>query len=218
MLIKESIFLKELIQELPKKNLKVLNFGSQSSTFLKSQPYIYENIIKPTLELGHTIENLDIRNVEGADIVGDIFDDVFFAKLKEMHFDVIFVFNLLEHVSDLELMVARIQELISKGKYIIFSGPYKYPVHLDPIDNGFRPDVQQVTRLFTNCNLVRGEAVVDYTYKRYLFSSPKFLLINFVRLTAFFYKYNKWRKVVIPKYRWLFKKYEVTCVLLEKNK
>ncbi len=66
--------------------------------------------------------------------------------------------------------------------------------------------------------LRQKQAVVDYTYKRYLFSSPKFLLINFVRLTAFFYKYNKWRKVVIPKYRWLFKKYEVTCVLLEKNK
>ena len=93
--------------------------------------------------------------------------------------------------------------MLQKKKIDVFIGIYEIP-------HGIIALIVAILR--------QKQAVVDYTYKRYLFSSPKFLLINFVRLTAFFYKYNKWRKVVIPKYRWLFKKYEVTCVLLEKNK
>lgn len=217
MLIKESKFLREIIQLLPNKKLKILNFGSQSLNYAKSKPYIYENIFKPLEASGHTIINLDIRPIDGADIVGDIFDDHFFLQLQKEQFDVIFVFNLLEHVNDLDLMIFRIQNLVAQGKHIIFSGPFKYPLHFDPIDNGFRPDVNQISMLFSKCNVVKGEIIKDYSYSKYLFSSPKNILFNIIRTLLFFYKFNKWWTVVIPKYKWLFKNYEITCVLFEKN-
>jgi hypothetical protein len=217
MLIKESEYLKELIFELPKSNLKILNFGSQSSKFLKSQSYIVKNIINTATTLGHSITNLDIRNVDGVDIVGDIFDDDFFSKLKSMNFNVIFVFNLLEHVTHLELMISRIQELVSEGNYIIFSGPFKYPVHYDPIDNLFRPSIDDVSKLFKECDFIKGNVVRDYKYIKYLFNSPKSFFLLILRTMTFFYRYDKWKKVVIPKYKWMFRNYETTCVLFQKK-
>lgn len=216
MLIKESEYLKELISTLPKENLKILNFGSQSAKFLKSQPYIYENIIKTVKDEGHTITNLDLRDVDGVDLVGDIFDEDFFLKLKAMNFDVIFVFNLLEHVTDLELMVERLQELVGSGKYIVFSGPYKYPMHMDPIDNMFRPDIDEVSALFDRCVTISGKHVIDYRYGKYLFKSAFVFIKEVLRIAAFFYKFEKWKKVVLPKLKWIFYRFEVTCVLFQK--
>ena len=217
MLIKESEYLKEVIKELPGSNLKILNFGSQSRAFLREQPHIEENIINTSLGLGHKIVNLDIQEVEGVDLVGDIFDDNFYEELIKAKFDVIFVFNLLEHVTDLDLMIHRIQGLVDKGKYIVFSGPYKYPIHLDPIDNNFRPTLDEVISRFPSCDLIKGDTVKDYTYRKYLFSSPKAFLIKIARVLAFFYKFKKWYKVVIPKYYWLFKEFEITYALLKKK-
>lgn len=217
MLIKESEYIKEIIELLPEKNLRILNFGSQSSEYIKKQPYIFKNIIKPCETREYSLYNLDIKKSIGVDLVGDIFDDAFFSEIKSMQFDVIFVFNLLEHVTDIELMVSRLQKLIGEGKYIIFSGPNKYPIHLDPIDNGFRPEVEDVSMLFSDCSVVHGKTITDYTFSKYLFGSIKVFLSNLARLLAFFYKYNKWRKVIVPKYKWLFKKYEITIVLLKKK-
>ena len=52
---------------------------------------------------------------------------------------------------------------------------------------------------------------------RYLFSSPLELLFSLIRLSAFYYKFNKWKHVVVPKYKWLFKNFEVTTALFKKN-
>jgi SAM-dependent methyltransferase len=202
MLIKESEFLKKIILDLPGEQLKILNFGSQSSKYLLNQPHILENIIKPTTELGHRLLNLDINEDEGVDISGDIFDDVFFNKLMNERFDVIFVFNLLEHVVDIQLMISRIQQLIKPGKYILYSGPFKFPVHHDPIDNGFRPDIKGISRLFSDCDIIIGRTIIDYSYWKYLFVSLKSFLFSILRLLGFFYKFNKWRSVVLPKYKW----------------
>ena len=92
-----------------------------------------------------------------------------------------------------------------------------FPVHYDPIDNGFRPDIDEVSELFPDCKVIRGRIVTDYTYSQYLFRSPKNLFFNIARLLAFFYKFDKWRKVVVPKYEWLFKNYKTTCVLFQKK-
>ena len=216
MLIKESEYLKELICALPKENLKILNFGSQSSKYLKKQPYIYENIINTVIKEGHTITNLDLQDVDGVDLVGDIFNDDFFLKLKEMNFDVIFVFNILEHVTKLELMISRLQELVKSGKYILFSGPYKYPFHMDPIDNMFRPDVNEVSNLFNKCVKISGKQLLDYPYSKYLFKSSFVFIKEVFRIVAFFYKFEKWKKVVLPKLKWIFTRFEVTCVLFKK--
>ena len=80
-------------------NIQILNFGSQSSEYLKKQPYILENIVNPVESAGHKITNLDIRDMDGVDLAGDLFDDKFFARLKAMKFDVVFVFNLLANSS-----------------------------------------------------------------------------------------------------------------------
>jgi len=218
MLIKESEYLKELLELLPKEKLKVLNFGSQSKEYIKRQPHINKNIILPILQKGHTLFNVDIVEMEGVDLVGDIFDDEFYSKLIKKDFDVILVFNLLEHVNDISLMVEKIQGIIPKGKFIIFSGPFSYPKHYDPIDNLFRPDIEEVTKLFNKCVLIKGKKVKDFKYIKYLILFPTSFISLILRTFAFFYKYDKWKNIIIPKYMWLFKNFETTCVLFRKTK
>jgi len=160
---------------------------------------------------------LDIKPSQGVDFCGDLYDDDFFAKMKKEKIDSVLLCNVLEHVKDIELLCDRIKDLLRPGGIIIFSGPFDYPRHFDPIDNGFRPGIDDVASLFHEFNVLSGQIVEDHTYAYYLFRDPKFLLINLLRALTPFYKFHKWKNVVIPKYLFLNRTFKVTCVIFQKN-
>jgi len=136
MLIKESKWIGNLIKEMDlKKEAVFLNFGSQSDSYNCDNDHIAKNVITPVREK-YIIVNLDIKERPGVDISGDILDDHFFKNLKKYKFHCVLLCNVLEHVENHVELCRRTGELIKKNGYIIFSGPYDYPVHLDPIDNG----------------------------------------------------------------------------------
>jgi SAM-dependent methyltransferase len=216
MLIKEARWLGKQIKELPfKENSIFLNFGSQSESYNKNNSHIYEliNIIKEN----HILKNLDIISGKDIDYSGDILDDIFFHKIKMERFDCILLCNVLEHVPAIETICKRVNELLFNGGFIIFSGPYDYPKHLDPIDNGFRPGVEDVVALFPDFKFIDGEIITDYTYRHYLINNPKRMATTILRILIPFYKYNKWKNVVVPKFAYWNKNYKTTCVVLQKS-
>jgi SAM-dependent methyltransferase len=184
---------------------------------LKQQYYIKENIFNTCADKGLQIVNLDIKPGKGVDVAGDICREEIQLKLQKIRFSAVFLFNILEHVTDIQSVCSSIEEIVPKGGYVLFSGPYIYPKHLDPIDNLFRPKPKDLKQYFNALDIVESTILKDYTYSYYLYRDSRLFIGTLVRILSPFYKFNKWRTVVIPKLRYLNKNYEVTCVLLRKN-
>lgn len=217
MLIKEAKWLNETIKNLNIPNGSIfLNFGSQNIEYYKENKTVLDNVILPIKEK-YILKNLDLQSGVGIDYSGDIYNEDFFNVIKKEKFDCILVCNLLEHVTDIDLMIKRLSALLDSGGYLIFSGPYGYPVHFDPIDNHFRPTVEELCKKFEDFKMIKGEIIEDFTFSYYLKNDPGQALKYFLRLLMPFYKFNKWKQVVYPKLSWLNKKFTVTCVLLQKN-
>jgi SAM-dependent methyltransferase len=217
MLINESKWIGEQIKQLPlKKDHVVLNFGSQTLKYNQENRYIIDFVINP-LKQKCQLKNLDLHNGAGIDYSGDILNDTFFSHLASIQFDCILLCNVLEHVTDIDGIAQRVGELIKSGGFLIFSGPYKYPIHFDPIDNNFRPTVEDINRLFNNFKTIQSATIDDHTYSYYLKKDMRFLFISLLRLLMPFYRYNKWKRVMIPKLKWWNKRYKVTCVLMQKE-
>lgn len=218
MLELESLWLRTIINKIKiEQDVNVLNFGSQSLQALKYQPYMHQNVIVELKMIGATVINFDIKEGEGIDISGDIFDYSIFRKLKGYDFSCILLLNVLEHVTDVQKFCDKISDLMVKGNKIIITVPYDFPCHFDPIDNGLRPNVEELISLFPNLSMIHGEILTDYKYTYYLLrywrTRVKFLL----RIMSPFYKYYVWKKCVITKVPYLFRRFKVTCVVLEKR-
>jgi SAM-dependent methyltransferase len=217
MLINEAKWIGNIILSLPiTQESVILNFGSQSVKYNKENKHIMDFVIKP-LSIKCQLRNLDIREGPGIDYLGNIFDDTFFSQLKQIQFDGILLCNVFEHVTDVMELAKRVCDLIKPGGFIIFTGPYEYPKHYDPIDNGFRPEIAEVESLFTGFEKSKGDIITDYTYSFYLFRNFKTLVVTLLRILTPFYKFKKWRQVVLPKLNWWNKKFKVTCVLMQKQ-
>jgi len=217
MLINEAKWLGSAIQELPiEPNSVFLNFGSQTENYHKENKHIVNYLINPILK-NHLIKNLDLHPGKGIDFVGNIYDDNFLYEMKQIKFDIILLCNVLEHVEDIERLCQRIEVLLAENGYLVFSGPNDYPTHYDPIDNGFRPEISEVQNLFKNLNFIKGEIIKDFTYSFYMLRSPKLLITTLMRSLMPFYKYNKWKSVVLPKFLYWNKQFKVTCVIFQKK-
>jgi SAM-dependent methyltransferase len=216
MLINEAKWIGEAIRTLPLEGGSVfLNFGSQSEEYNKKNIHIEKYLLKPIRE-NHSIKNLDLKPGKGIDFAGDLYEDVFFGELKKQNFDCILLCNVLEHVEQIEPLCRRLSDLLDKNGIIIFSGPYHYPIHYDPIDNGFRPTIDEVVKLFPDFKLINSDIVIDYTYSYYLLKDYKLFITTLLRVFAPFYRFKKWKKVVLPKFNYWNKKFNVTCVIIQK--
>jgi len=217
MLINEAKWLGAAVQGL---NLlegsKILNFGSQSEDYNKDNIHISNYFLYP-IRKKFQIKNLDLKNGKGIEIVGDLYNDEFLNSLKVYRFKCILLNNVLEHVDKIQDLCDRLVSILDKNGYIVFSGPKDYPIHYDPIDNGFRPNLYDVQNLFPNMIMIKGDEITDNTYSYYVLGSYKKAILTFARLITPFYKFNKWKTVVLPKFRYWNKHFIVTCVILQKK-
>jgi len=130
--------------------ITLLNLGSSTSEFRsQNQPYIDSRIFVP---LKSDPRNSDVhchlKADIGVDVSVDITDESCLPVLTEFHCDAVLVSNLLEHVEDINLTVNNIGALVPPSGNLILTGPLIFPYHPDPIDNMFRPTLQEVSDLF----------------------------------------------------------------------
>ncbi len=146
----ESVWIKECLSKITisSTNNRAANLGS-SNTHLRTviQPHIHQNLIEPLVQRGVSIVHIDFKKDDGVDVVADLTNANFGADMAGK-FALTICTNMLEHVENIPLVVNNLMKITSKDGYILLTVPYKYKIHHDPIDNGFRPTPQEIADLF----------------------------------------------------------------------
>lgn len=119
----------------------------------ETQPFINELVFDP-VSARSSILHVDMQEDPGVDLQLDITSPDAERALLEMNPDVVIASNILEHGEDLNAGVQLIRTLGLAGSLIIVTGPRHFPLHADPIDNGFRPTRTSLERLLAPLQLV----------------------------------------------------------------
>ena len=158
----EAVWIRDNLKNLPLDGRRVLNLGSSTLEFReKIQPHIYSDIILPIEQKGAKITHVDMKAAKGVDIVADLMDVNFGQKFtKKYH--LVLCTNMLEHVSDIDLAIKNISSIVVEGGFVLLTVPKRYPLHFDPIDNGFRPSPSELAARalkHINGSIIAGEVI-----------------------------------------------------------
>ena len=158
----EAIWVREVLINLPLLGKKVANLGSSTSEFRQIvQPHINKEIIIPLEDKGAIITHIDIKKDAGVDIEADL-TAMDFSDAVNLIFDLVICTNMLEHVEDISLVVNNIFKICSPNAYLLITVPRRYPLHFDPIDNGFRPRPEELSALFSErvrCRIINSKVI-----------------------------------------------------------
>lgn len=170
MFSEESLWIKSAWNKLSPADIEsVGNLGSSSFEFRsKIQPHIQQNIIQPLENRGAKIVNIDLKPLPGVDVIGDI-TSTEFGKTFENQFSLLICTNLLEHVTDIGTVVDNLVRASRNNGCVLITVPYKYKIHLDPIDNGFRPTPKEIEVLFSGVehNVIASEIITIRSLREY---------------------------------------------------
>jgi hypothetical protein len=193
--ILESQWLGQRMTALPPDELfPLLNVGSSTGEFrTRTQPWIDENIFAPIRNHGGKVYHLDIKEAEGVDIVGDLFDPAFLERIARMKVKSILVSNLFEHVTNRQDIADVLLKIVPPGGYIIVSGPQRYPYHADPIDTMFRPTLEEMHAHFPGTEIVESAEIDSGNWRQWhVGERGRSLSRTLARLLVPFYRPKKW--------------------------
>ncbi len=190
MFIEEAQWINRILSSLqPDENNLVANLGSSTAYFRTIvQPHIHENIIKPLEKNGWKIVHVDLKKENGVDVVANV-SDALFAKEYANFFSLTLCTNMLEHVKNISIVIDNLFTLTRKNGYVLITVPYKYRLHNDPIDNGFRPKPKEIVSLFEDgmVNVINEEIIRIDDKKYYPIKKSKFLLWGYRERIKYFF-------------------------------
>lgn len=212
----------------------MLNVGSSTEAFRTSeQPWIDRYLFARARKHGYVVKHVDIKPARGVDLVGDLADPSFLAVLRRMAVKSVFCSNLLEHVSNRELIARALRDLVPPGGYLFVSCPYRFPYHPDPIDTMFRPTVAELAALFPGLSIQEQAVVSGGTYAallvRQFLRDPLGLCKRFFSRPATDHpsatagcnvesvEAQRIRSRVARLAPWLFRQFQAACVVLRKK-
>jgi SAM-dependent methyltransferase len=152
----------------PDKNGNLIgNLGSSTYFFrTKIQPHIHSLIVEPLEKNNWRLLHIDIKKEDGVDMVADLTKEGF-AEAYKNFFTITLCTNMLEHVESISDVVKHLIAVTRNGGYLLITVPYKYQLHFDPIDNGFRPKPKEIVSLFKNSAHLLSSAIITITDKKY---------------------------------------------------
>jgi hypothetical protein len=222
MLQEEAKWLGDFISSLDEEYFPMLNIGSSTAAYRKTiQPYIDSELFAPLQRQGKQVVHIDMKEDEGVDLSGDLNDEDFIHRLATLHAKSLLCCNLLEHVASPEVICARLEDVVEVGGLLIITAPHVYPYHLDPIDTKFRPNIEELSRLFPHCKLLEGTFITSKkTHAKQIANMlcTGYFIGIYVQMKRWLLPLNglkEWKKRVsdIPN---LFKPFAITCVVFEK--
>ena len=202
MILEEAVLIGNIIRELPMlKN--VLNVGSSSIEARKiGQPYIDKYIFRLLRDNNIKTAHLDMKEMNGVDIVADISNNNFSIQEK---YDLVICTSLLEHVSNISTTVSNISSCVNKNGYLIINVPYIYPYHPYPIDNLFRPHPDELRSMFIDKKCICKKIIIE---QKNIFYRMKRDLISLVKIIL-----NKHFEAILYNIKCFLRKTSVSCVV-----
>jgi hypothetical protein len=214
--ILESEWLGQRLETLPAADLfPLLNVGSSTGEFrIQTQPWIDMNIFAPMRLRGGTVYHLDIKEAEGVDIVGDLFNPKFLNRLAQMNLKSLMVSNLFEHVANRREIAEVLQSIVPPGGYIVISGPKSYPYHADPIDTMFRPTLEEMHAYFPGTEVIDSAVIDSGNWRQWhVGERGRSLARTVARMLVPFYKPRQWWDVA-QQLPYLFKHITAFAIIL----
>ncbi len=218
MLIEEAQWLRRKLDALdPAEIFPMCNVGSSTEHFRRvEQPHIDECLFEPARLRGLEVIHVDTKAADGVDLVGDLTDPTFLRQVRALEIKSVMCCNLLEHVTDRQVVCAAIRSLVAPGGLLILTVPYRFPYHEDPIDTMFRPSVEELARLFPGTSIHAAEIVYARRSALEMSEMRWPVLRMIVRAGMPFYRPRRWWAVVRGLYE-MATGYKVTCVILRKD-
>jgi SAM-dependent methyltransferase len=219
MLREEADWLADKLDSLEaEKVYPLLNIGSSSRYFReREQPWIDRVLFKPARDKGYRVIHTDLKKAPGVDIVGDLNEREFLERIAAMGIGSVLCSNLLEHLPDREKICRHISSIVPVNGYLFLTVPYRFPLHLDPIDTLFRPDIERTRQLFPDLEIVHGEIVAGgKLFRSTNVPAPLYLAIMLARSLLPLYRPLRW----IDSLRygsWLFRDISVTCIVFRQK-
>lgn len=202
MLKQEAFWFRDQLKRWLPDGASLLNIGAGTRAFRQQeQPYIHEEVIAPLLSRNVRVIHVDQKAADGVDVVGDVADPAFLARLKAEGAQAALCSNLLEHLTDRQAFCRALESLLPEGGMLFLSVPHVHPYHPDPLDTLFRPGVAELVAEFPALTMVTGDIIEGETWgevqaalrarlgMRYWVSR----LSLFIRLGMPFYKPEDWR-------------------------
>jgi SAM-dependent methyltransferase len=200
-----------------------LNLGSSTGEFRTViQPHIDEHLFAPLRERRIRVVHSDIKQEDGVDLPGDIYDPATLAAIHDLTPAMVLCCNMFEHVTDRDALARRISEMLRPGGLLIVTVPRSYPIHYDPIDTYFRPTPEEIHQLFPQFELIEGGTVSDMTYLQDLHWQLGLIgtLRHFAKSvvkTVMFWKGRRHLVGHFHSYLWLFRRYVQSYALMRKK-
>ncbi len=218
--IKESVWIGEQLRAMPDRDLfPLLDIGSSTLEFRTvDQPHLERNMYGPMRARGGKVWHADIKAAEGVDLVGDLTDPAFCARLRDLNVRSALITNVLHHVTDRAALIAGVLSALPSGGHVIVSGPNSYPRHYDPIDTMFRPGVEELAAEFPGTTLVRGAIIDSGNWRQWdrAERGQRGLARTVARLCVPFYRPSHWWKLARQS-PYLIKHMKAVAVVLRKN-
>lgn len=108
MLVEEARIIRGFLTA--EQNKSVLNVcSSDESSFKMRQPWIWFEVMKPLLDRGCIIHNLDMKHAHGVDIVNDCTNMV---DIEDHQYDSVLFFSGIEHITDVTKAVSEIWRVL----------------------------------------------------------------------------------------------------------
>ena len=211
MLVDEAKWLGAWLAAQPADAYPLCNLGSSTRRFRTvTQPWIDAHLFA---RARGEVVHVDRKPDDGVDLVGDITDPAFADALRRRRFATVLCSNLLEHVDDLAAACVRVWSVVPPGGRLVITGPYRYPIHLDPIDNGLRATPDELAAMFPDAVQTAGAVIPDGTFARYLFRSPGNALDEFARVITPFVRPRAWL-AGMRRWGWLHRRFAASGVVL----
>jgi hypothetical protein len=215
----EARWLRRALDPYPPERLSpLLNLGSGSAARREAiQPWVNDQVFRPLRERGVGIVHIDMRELEGVDVLADLTNPADVLRLSVFRPKALLCCNLLEHVPEPDRLARHCLDLLSIGGLVFVTVPFSYPHHRDPIDTMYRPSPAELAALFADARLMEGTILGSgETYRDEVRERPWILLRHVLRFPVPFLSFERWRRSMTRLY-WLLAEYQITCAVFEKR-
>ena len=207
---------REIYSRNPDEIFPLCDVGSSTGDMRRAdQPWIDQYLFRPARDQGRVVRFADLKASDGVDLVGDVTDSRFVDRIRTLGFRSVVCANVLEHVANRGALAAGLLSLVPVGAYLFVSCPYRFPIHPDPIDNGFRPDPDELASLFIGTRVVSKAVIGGGSYLRMLLANPRRFYAKSARTAGPLTSGAAWKRVA-HHFPWLFREFRVSCVVLQK--